>query len=489
MILTRLFQRYAAAALVAAGLALLLTGCTDGLLTDTAAVDGSGVETDDPAAPSATSSSKLRYTHLLGEDAAAAAGLDRPDTDGPDAAKRVLSRYGDISTDTDFIVGMDEEIVLDPQRVLSRYEAISGVTVKSAFESVFAGFTVHVKKNALEDFVEQIGADTEIEWAEPDPTVQSKKAATSISFSDGEHLPLGVDQIDAELFAQLSDSLSRKWGVTLGDYTQQVHVFVLDSGITSPDVNVCEVRSFGAVSGEADQVGHGTHIAGTIGAKHNAEGVLGVAPSACLHDYRVMSANGKTMLSTVVEAVEHITHLKKEHPDWPMVVNISLGADVGSTAYNALDEAIQASIEAGVSYVLAAGNEGIDASTVTPARVEGAITVAAHDAEAGFAAFSNHGSLVDIVAPGVDVVSLPSSTDPSSNLMKLSGTSMAAAHVSGAAALYLALRNPQATPEEVLAQLQGLSGHVVTGAPETTPATRLHLGGLLDELKAALGMS
>ena len=456
MFFARLFQRYAVALL---GLALaLLTGCTDGMLTEPQPVESIA---DEPA----TNDSKLRYAHLL-----------RSSTPNR-TSKRVLERYEDIATDTDFIVGMSDT-VLDPMRVLERYEELGDITVKRSFESTYSGFSVHVKRNALDDFLDRIETDHDIDWVEPDPTIQYTSPSPGVDYNDGEYLPWSVDQIDAELFSEVTlDD-----GSTVSDYTQQAHVFVLDSGISSPDINVCETRSFLDEDIAEDAVGHGTHIAGTIGAKKNGEGILGIAPNVCLHDYRVMAENGKTMLSSVVDAVDHITALKQTHPDWPMIVNISLGADVGSTQYNALDEAIQASIDAGVTYVLAAGNDGIDASTVTPARVADAITVAAYDDDAQFADFSNHGALIDIVAPGVDIVSLPNSMDEEEKLAQQSGTSMAASHVSGAAALYLALKNPYASPAEVRDQLRTLSDRTVTGAPDATATTQLYVGHLFDQL-------
>jgi subtilisin family serine protease len=456
MIYVRLFQRYAVLTLLALGLGLL-TGCTDQMLTET------------PSSPEATSDapaasdSKLRHAHLFSRT-----------SDG--ASKRILERYEDISTDTEFILGLFDT-TLDPQRVLERYEDAPGITVKRVFEAATSGFSVHVDESEVDNFLGDIENDNDIEWVEPDPTIQHDDPTPTTNYGSGEYMPWGVDQIDAELFTQLGGDDDDD-GFTLGDYTQQVHVFVLDSGIESPDVNVCETRSFLAHGTTGDDVGHGTHIAGTIGAKDNFEGVLGVAPNACLHDYRVMNDAGETELSTVVDAVDHITALKQANPDWPMVVNISLGVDVGTTTYNALDEAIQASINAGVTYVLAAGNDAIDASTVTPAHVADAITVAAHDTDAQFASFSNHGALVDLAAPGVDVMSLPNTTATDADLSEMTGTSMAAGHVSGAAALYLALKNPWASPAEVQNALRSLSNQTVTGAPDATTAKRLHVGDL-----------
>ena len=136
---------------------------------------------------------------------------------------------------------------------------------------------------------------------------------------------------------------------------------------------------------------------------------------------------------------------------------------MGTAQYTALDEAVEASSDAGVVYVVAAGNTGKDASNVTPAHAASAITVGAFDTRGRFPSFSNYGPLVDILAPGVDVVSLSRLSGP----VKMSGTSMAAAHVSGAAALYLA-QNPTATPAQVR---DALVANALPFAIETPPNT------------------
>lgn len=427
---------------------LVVAGCTDRMLTEP--------QEEMAADPSTSDVSKLRYGHLL-----------KPSDPN---SKRVLDRYGDISTDTDFIVGVSST-VLEPQRVLDRYQHADGVTVERSFENTYPGFSIHVDADALEEVLRQIEEDDDVAWVEPDPRLQRHPSITNINYTDGEHLPWGVDFMDADHLLHL-DALD------LTRQTEDVHVFVLDSGLSSPDLNVCEVRSF--VSKErskGDKTGHGTHIAGTIGAKDNHEGVVGVAPDACLHDYRVMDKDGTVQLSTVIEAVDHITRLKTEHPSWPMVVNISLGADVGSTEYNALDEAIQASIEAGVIYVIAAGNEGIDARTVTPAHVEEAITVGAHNDAYQLSSFSNHGAIIDILAPGTDIVSLPSTALGGKRLTRMSGTSSAAAHVSGAIANYLALKDPSASTETIMGHFWILSRWDIHGIDGTTNR-RIYVGNL-----------
>ncbi len=159
-----------------------------------------------------------------------------------------------------------------------------------------------------------------------------------------------------------------------------------------------------------------------------------------------------------------------------MVVNISFGADVGTSTYNALDEAIASSIAQGVVYVIAAGNEGIDAEHVTPAHVAEAITVGAYDQNNQFASFSNYGRLLDLLAPGLDIASSSNETGAKKPPVLMSGTSMAAPHVAGAAALYLS-QHPAATPQQVRNALVNAGQTWVTGAPAGTTHTSVYVGG------------
>ncbi len=177
--------------------------------------------------------------------------------------------------------------------------------------------------------------------------------------------------------------------------------------------------------------------AGIAAAIDDDDGFIGVAAGTPIHDFRVLDDNGEADFSTVIAAVELITQRKLDDPQTPIVVNISFGADVGTRAYNGLDEAIEASIDAGVVY--AAGNDDVDAANVTPAHVTEAITVGSVNKKKWFSSFSNYGSLIDIFAPGEDIESL---SPDHSKIVIMTGTSMAAPHVTGAAALYLEL-NPK----------------------------------------------
>ena len=168
-------------------------------------------------------------------------------------------------------------------------------------------------------------------------------------------------------------------------------------------------------------------------------GIAGTAPGVQLHSLKVLTNAGNTDVTTLLAAVNYVTRFKLENPTAPVVVNLSLGVNLGTTTYNILDETIEKSIQAGVIYVVAAGNDGMDASTYSPAHVTDVITVGSYNERLDFSSFSNHGPVVDILAPGEDIISLShlgSETDNLENILA-SGTSYAVPHVVGAIAHYL----------------------------------------------------
>lgn len=189
-----------------------------------------------------------------------------------------------------------------------------------------------------------------------------------------------------------------------------------------------------------DCIGHGTHVAGTIAGR-----TYGVAKKANVVGVRVLACDRFSKGNSVLDGIDWIT----EHGVRPAVVNMSLGG-VGDDDW-ALEEAISRSIAAGFTYVLAAGNSGADACTFSLARLDEAITVGAVDGNDNRSIWpggnsSNHGRCVDIWAPGSDI---RSASHTSNVLTRLDGgTSMAAPHVAGAAAIYLSA-HPDATHLQV----------------------------------------
>ena len=201
---------------------------------------------------------------------------------------------------------------------------------------------------------------------------------------------------------------------------------------TNPTAKVCD--------------GHGTHVAGTVGGTK-----YGVAKGVKLVDVRVFRCDGYGDTESVVAGVNWVTENAKK----PAVVNMSLGADADPV----VDAAVKRSIKSGLTYTISAGNESFDACKVSPARVPDAIIVGLTDRFDIRAFFSNYGKCVDVFAPGMSIIS--ARHDNNTGNVAYSGTSMAAPHVAGAAALLLH-SNPKWTPKQVRDRIvtTGIAGAV-----------------------------
>jgi len=203
-------------------------------------------------------------------------------------------------------------------------------------------------------------------------------------------------------------------------------------------------------AGANDVHGHGTHVAGTAAAIDNTIDVVGVAPGARLWAIKVLENDGFGSGAQIIAGVDYVT----QHAADIEVANLSL---TGDGPFQALDDAISTAVSAGVVFTLAAGNDGVDVSTVFPAGHPDAITISAFEDYDGIpggfsgntqddtlAGWSNDGAGIDLMAPGVSI----RSTKAGGGTKNLSGTSMASPHVAGAAALYLS-QNPGVSPASV----------------------------------------
>ena len=225
-------------------------------------------------------------------------------------------------------------------------------------------------------------------------------------------------------------------------------VYVIDSGV-SPNAELAArlVAGTSFVSdgrGSADCHGHGTHVAGTIAAT-----TYGVAKKATIVPIRVFDcAGGGASISKIVAGINWAINDKPAGTVG--IINMSLGTtcrlSLPCLSSDSLLVAVQNAIDAGFVVVAAAGNSNTSACRFTPAAAPNALTVGAVDRNDAEAQFSNYGSCVDLLAPGVDIVSLNFAANGSTKTM--SGTSMAAPHVAGAAALYLSA-NPGASASDV----------------------------------------
>lgn len=235
------------------------------------------------------------------------------------------------------------------------------------------------------------------------------------------------------------------WKATRGN---GVRVAILDTGIAQQHVDLRDAIEDGrdftrSPSGWGDQAGHGTHVAGTIAARDNTTGVVGVAPDCRLLIGKVLGDNGSGSSAGVAAGILWAVE-KKAH-----VISMSLGSPQPDPR---IGEAIKAALDAGVFVVAAAGNEGPNLNTVGwPASYDGVISVGAIDRQKRVTRFSSRGRRVDVVAPGDSIVS----TYPPNGLASLSGTSMSCPLVAGVVALIVAkhLEHPGESPVDTPAEL------------------------------------
>ncbi len=320
-------------------------------------------------------------------------------------------------------------VVLKPGAVPAKFAAKHGVAPDHVYEHALNGFAAVLPPGLLR----KLQNDQDVAWIELDQVYEaSGKPAPNSPPQPAQTAPYGVVRVDADLNPAFLSS------------PVDVDVAVIDTGIelSHPDLNIFKNVSFvRRVNTGNDDNGHGTHVAGTAAALNNEIGVVGVAPGARLWAVKVLDRNGSGYLSDVIKGVDYVT------ANFALieVVNMSLGGG-NSLALNA---AIADSVAKGVVYVVAAGNSAANAINSSPANSPEVLCVSAivdtdglsgsqgqatrYGADDTFATFSNFGSVVDIAAPGVDVLS----TYIGRGYATLSGTSMASPHVAGAVALHL----------------------------------------------------
>ncbi|MDO1447890.1 S8 family serine peptidase [Rhodocytophaga aerolata] len=280
----------------------------------------------------------------------------------------------------------------------------------------------HVYGKALEGFSATLSAqevkalknDNRVAYIEPDQVVTLAKPGSSGGGSTSQEIPWGIARVKGGLDA--SQSGKTAW--------------VIDTGIdlTHPDLNVDASRSVTFITSGRDADtpndfnGHGSHVAGTIGAKNNSTGVIGVAAGAKVAAVKVLNSQGSGSYSGVIKGVDYVAANGKAGD----VANMSLGGPVST----ALDDAVLRASAKGILFALAAGNESDHTSNHSPGRVNGSniYTVSAMGSGDKWASFSNFGNPpVDYCAPGVGI----KSTWKSGGYNTISGTSMATPHVAG----------------------------------------------------------
>jgi subtilisin len=373
------------------------------------------------------------------------------------------------------------------------------------------GFEVtHVYQNALKGFAAKAPSELDLPSAlETDPRVEFVAQDRAVKAS-AQTLPTGIDRVDA-------DTSSTEAGN--GSESVDEDIAILDTGIAKhPDLNIAGGRNCVGRNnaGYSDGNGHGTHVAGTAAEEDNDRGVVGVAPGARLWAVKVLNDNGSGSFGSIICGIDWVTG----KADTIEVANMSLGATVpgtdngacgwiGDNTSAAMHRAICNSVDAGVFYAVAAGNDSKDFVTDVPAAFDQVLTVTAmsdsdgepranggvpdcrsdnaDDTSATFSNFTNTAGSDDehtIAAPGVCI----RSTWKKGRYKTISGTSLASPHVAGTAALCIAsgactANNPTGTMTKLRSDAQQQSDPTATpyygfvGDPNTT-ATTVYYGYL-----------
>lgn len=369
--------------------------------------------------------------------------------------------------------------VANPGGVADELASAHGLTLGQKYSHALKGFAAHVPAGRLA----ALEKDPRVAFVSADRVINVLGKGGS-SGKPGNSTPPPPQVVPT--------GVARLQAAGLANRGAGVNVAVIDTGIdlTHPDLAANIVGGKNCLSGHsyADGNGHGTHVSGTIAALDNSQGVVGIAPQAKLWSVRVLDNNGSGSWSSVICGIDFVTSEAPANGGPITLANMSLGGagtsdnNCGNTNNDALHQALCRSRDAGVTYVVAAGNDGADASLSVPAAYDDAvITVSAladSDGAAGglgaatsygaddtFASFSNYGSVVDLAAPGVNIYS----TYKGGTYATMSGTSMATPHVTGAAALYLAA-HPGATWTQVRDGLKALAEPL--GSGHTDPSGR-----------------
>ncbi|KAI1000240.1 Subtilisin-like protease 2 [Podosphaera aphanis] len=309
----------------------------------------------------------------------------------------------------------------------------------------------HIKTN--EAVIAAIASAPEIEYIERDIRMTASDLTTQ------SNSPYGLGSISHSSAASTTSYVYDKTG------GQGITVYIVDTGIYADHSEFGGRASLGANfipgSADTDENGHGTHCAGTIGGA-----TYGVAKNATLVGVKVLDADGSGSNSGVISGIDWVA----KNAGGTGVLSMSLGGSYSS----ALNSAVSSTINTGVTVVVAAGNDNANAAFYSPASAAAAITVGAIGQNNAKASFSNYGSVIDVFAPGVNILSSWIGSKTATNT--ISGTSMATPHVAGLAAYLMSLQR-LSSPSAVANRISSLavSGQI-TGLPFMTSNRRAYNG-------------
>ena len=337
----------------------------------------------------------------------------------------------------------------DPGGVARDHAARFGISVRFVYRHALRGYAAVVPATA----VSSLRGDPRVAYVERDGVVRALTTQPNATW--------GLDRIDQR-------NLPLSGTFTYFNTGSGVKAYIIDTGMRfgHNEFGGRAVSGYDAVDGGTadDCNGHGTHVGGTVGGT-----TYGVAKQVTLVAVRVLNCNGSGTTSGVIAGVDWVTgnHLAGQ----PAVANMSLGGGANTS----LDNAVKNSIADGVSYAIAAGNGNFlgfaqNACNYSPARVGEAMTISATDSSDRKASWANYGSCVDWFAPGVSITSAWHSSNTATRT--ISGTSMAAPHTAGVAALYLQ-GSPSASPATVRQAVFNLTTKDIVTNEGNTPNDHL----------------
>jgi subtilisin len=358
----------------------------------------------------------------------------------------------------------------DTASVAAYHEGFAGADVTARYTHALNGYAATLSPAALE----AVKADSRVDFVSVDRPVHV----------DAQSLPTGINRIDGELSTTASGN---------GSGSVNINVAVVDTGIdpSHPDLNVVGGTDCAPGIGYNDLNGHGSHVAGTIAAKDDSNGVVGVAPGARLWAVKVLTDAGAGLTSHIVCGIDWVTATRSDlDPNNNIAVaNMSLGGggtddgNCGNSNNDAEHKAICRAVAAGVTFVVAAGNDGVDLRNSTPAAYDEVLTVSAvsdfngtpggggastcrTDTDDQYASYSNFAVLAadqnhTIAAPGTCI----NSTWMLGGYNTISGTSMASPHVTGTAALCISTGACTGTPAQIASKLRGDAQSYTSGTP------------------------
>ena len=369
---------------------------------------------------------------------ASAADRDRAPLIGTAKANAIDGRY---------IVVLDDRVTAAAEQQARSVAKANGGRVLDNFGAVLNGFAAKLPDAA----VDKLRSNPDVAYIEADQRFSIDATQSPATW--------GLDRIDQR-------NLPLSNGYTYNATGSGVTAYIIDTGIRASHSQFGGRVGSGytAISdgnGTNDCNGHGTHVAGTVGGA-----TYGVAKQVTLRPVRVLDCAGSGSTTGVIAGVDWVT--SHHAAGTPAVANMSLGGGVSS----ALDTAVTNSINDGVTYAVAAGNENTNACNGSPSRVGAALTVGSTTSTDARSSFSNYGSCLDLFAPGSNITSAWYTGDTATNT--ISGTSMATPHVAGVAALYLQGAPTSSAATVGSAVVNGATSGVVTGAGTGSPNRLLY---------------